>query len=44
VGAEDIARVAAELFRDEGLRMAVVAPARYTRGLARRLRMPAVAA
>ena len=30
-----------ELFRDDGLRLAVVAPARYARGLERRLRLPA---
>lgn len=36
----EIQRLAAELFRDEGLRMAVVAPARYLRGLDKRLRLP----
>ena len=30
-----------ELFVDEGLRLAVVGPARYLRGLERRLRLPA---
>jgi predicted Zn-dependent peptidase len=41
VSAEDVRRLAGELFRDEGLRLAVVAPARYARGLERRLRLPA---
>jgi predicted Zn-dependent peptidase len=41
VSAEDVRRLARELFRDEGLRLAVVAPARYARGLERRLRLPA---
>jgi predicted Zn-dependent peptidase len=41
VTAADIRRVATELFTDEGLRLAVVAPARYARGLERRLRLPA---
>jgi predicted Zn-dependent peptidase len=41
VGADDILRVAAQLFTDDGLRMSVVAPARYLRGLDRHLRMPA---
>ena len=41
VDAEDSRRVAAELFLDEGLRMAAVAPARYLRGLESHLRMPA---
>jgi predicted Zn-dependent peptidase len=41
VTAEDIARVAGELIRDEGLRLAAVAPARYLRGLERHLRLPA---
>ena len=40
-GMGDVARLAGELFRDEGLRLAVVAPARYARGLERRLRLPA---
>ena len=39
VGAEDIRRLAGRLFRDEGLRMAVVAPARHLRGLERHLRL-----
>ncbi|HEY7525021.1 MAG TPA: pitrilysin family protein [Candidatus Limnocylindrales bacterium] len=43
VGPDDIARIARDLFRDEQLRMAVVAPARYTRGLERRLRLPVAA-
>jgi predicted Zn-dependent peptidase len=41
VSADDIQRLAGELFRDEGLRLAVVAPARHLRGLERRLRLPA---
>jgi predicted Zn-dependent peptidase len=41
VSAADILRVASELFTDDGLRLAVVAPARYARGLERRLRLPA---
>lgn len=41
VRAEDVQRVAATLFRDEGLRLAVVAPARAMRGLDRHLRLPA---
>ena len=41
VTASDIRALAAELFRDEALRMAVVAPARHVRGLERRLRLPA---
>jgi predicted Zn-dependent peptidase len=40
VTADEILRVAAGIVRDEGLRMAVVAPARYLRGLERRLRLP----
>ena len=40
VRAEDIQRVAAALFHDEGLRMAVVAPARHLRGLDSHLRLP----
>jgi predicted Zn-dependent peptidase len=40
VTASDVRRIAGELFRDEGLRMAVVAPARHLRGLERRLRLP----
>jgi predicted Zn-dependent peptidase len=41
VSSADIRRVANELFTDDGLRGAVVAPARYARGLERRLRLPA---
>ncbi|CAN5614508.1 pitrilysin family protein [soil metagenome] len=41
VSAEDVQRVAGDLFRDDGLRLAAVAPARYLRGLERRLRLPA---
>ncbi len=41
VSAEDIHRLATELFVDERLRLAVVAPARHLRGLERRLRLPA---
>ena len=41
VSAADVQRVAGELFRDEGLRLAVVASARRARGLERRLRLPA---
>jgi predicted Zn-dependent peptidase len=37
---EDIRRLADELFRDDRLRMAVVAPARHLRGLDRHLRLP----
>jgi predicted Zn-dependent peptidase len=37
----DVQRLAGDLFRDDGLRLAVVAPARYARGLERRLRLPA---
>jgi predicted Zn-dependent peptidase len=40
VTAGDLQRLAVELFRDEGLRMAVVAPGRYLRGLERHLRLP----
>ena len=40
VRSADVTRLAAELFRDEGLRMAVVAPARHLRGLERHLRLP----
>jgi predicted Zn-dependent peptidase len=39
VRSEDIQRLAGALFRDEALRMAVVAPARYLRGLDRHLRL-----
>jgi predicted Zn-dependent peptidase len=41
VSADDVRRLAGELIVDEGLRLAVVAPARYLRGLERRLRLPA---
>jgi predicted Zn-dependent peptidase len=41
IEAADLQRLATQLFRDEGLRLAVVAPARHARGLARRLRLPA---
>jgi predicted Zn-dependent peptidase len=41
VDADAITRLAGELFVDERLRMAVVAPARYLRGLDRHLRLPA---
>jgi predicted Zn-dependent peptidase len=41
VSAEDIRRLAGELIVDDGLRLAVVAPARHLRGLERRLRLPA---
>jgi hypothetical protein len=41
VTAEDIRSLAASVFQDAGLRMAVVAPARYLRGLDRHLRLPA---
>ena len=41
VTAEDVQRVAGDLVRDEGLRLAVVAPARHLRGLDRHLRLPA---
>jgi predicted Zn-dependent peptidase len=41
VNAGEVRRVANELFTDAGLRVAVVAPARYARGLERRLRLPA---
>jgi predicted Zn-dependent peptidase len=40
VTADDIARVAGELIRDDGLRLAAVAPARYLRGLEKHLRLP----
>lgn len=39
VRADDVRRLAAELFTDDALRMAVVAPARYLRGLDRHLRL-----
>ena len=41
VRAEDVRRLAEELFVDDALRMAVVAPARHLRGLDRHLRLPA---
>ncbi len=41
VTAADVTRLAGELFRDDGLRLACVAPARHARGLERRLRLPA---
>ncbi len=41
VTADDIQRLASELFRDDQLRLAVVAPARHLRGLEPRLRLPA---
>jgi predicted Zn-dependent peptidase len=41
VDAASVRDLAARLFRDEVLRMAVVAPARYLRGLDRHLRLPA---
>ena len=44
VDATAIQALAVELFRDEALRMAVVAPARHLRGLERRLRLPGAAA
>ena len=40
VRSDDLQRLAGELFRDELLRMAVVAPARHLRGLDARLRLP----
>jgi predicted Zn-dependent peptidase len=39
VRADDVRRLAGELFRDDALRMAVVAPARHLRGLDRHLRL-----
>ena len=42
VDAAAVQRVAAELFRDDGLRLAAVAPARHLRGLDARLRLPAM--
>ncbi len=41
VGVDDVQALAGTLFRDEGLRLAAVAPARYLRGLDRHLRLPA---
>jgi predicted Zn-dependent peptidase len=38
---DDVLRVAAALIRDEGLRLAAVAPARHLRGLERHLHLPA---
>ncbi len=40
VRSADVTRLAGELFRDEALRMAVVASARHLRGLDRHLRLP----
>ena len=40
VTADDVRRLAGELFTDEALRMAVVAPARHLRGLDRHLGLP----
>ena len=37
---EDVRRLAGELFHDEALRMAVVAPGKHLRGLERHLRLP----
>jgi predicted Zn-dependent peptidase len=39
VGATDVRRLAQTLFTNDALRMAVVAPARYLRGLDRHLRL-----
>jgi predicted Zn-dependent peptidase len=44
VTAEDVRRLAAALFTDDVLRLAVVAPARHTRGLEKHLRIPGAAA
>ena len=41
VTAQDIRALAERLFRDAGLRLSAVAPARYLRGLDRHLRLPA---
>lgn len=41
VTAEDVRALADRLFRDDALRLAAVAPARYLRGLERHLRLPA---
>ena len=41
VSADDVRRLAGELVVEDGLRLAVVAPARHLRGLERRLRLPA---
>ncbi|MEO7663553.1 MAG: pitrilysin family protein [Candidatus Limnocylindrales bacterium] len=40
VTAEEVHALAARLIRDDGLRLAVVAPARHLRGLDKRLRLP----
>jgi predicted Zn-dependent peptidase len=40
VDSREIQRLAGELFVDDGLRLAVVAPARHLRGLEKRLRLP----
>jgi hypothetical protein len=41
VDAPAVQRLAGQLFRDDLLRLAAVAPARYLRGLDARLRLPA---
>jgi predicted Zn-dependent peptidase len=41
VTADDILRVAADLVRDDGLRLAAIAPARYLRGIDRHIHLPA---
>ena len=41
VDAPAVQRLAGQLFRDDVLRLAAVAPARYLRGLEARLRLPA---
>jgi predicted Zn-dependent peptidase len=41
VSADDIQRVASGIIRDDGLRLAAVAPARYLRGLDKHLRLSA---
>ena len=40
VTSREVQALAGRLVRDEGLRMAVVAPARHLRGLERHLRLP----
>jgi predicted Zn-dependent peptidase len=40
VNSADIGRLAGQLFREDALRLAAVAPARYLRGLETRLRLP----
>jgi len=40
VDGAEVTRLASQLFRDEGLRMAAVAPGRYLRGLDKHLRLP----